>query len=205
MDLGNLSNVKMEGQDPQRQRNLPCASRGPLNGGSPMAAHKWSTSPHWVVEQARSRAHELGEWNLSCAVGLPGVDTLDIRLCLRQLDDWACLIRQGTERMLPRFCAAPDEFERSEGYFRVLVMVTVPGDGDRAPAQSRCGVQPRVDDRAGRLHRFAKPVPPRLAGNGPGNVPLHAGAVRGDRPPPGIPGFPCGCQAALVRPLGGRR
>ena len=77
------------------------------------------------VDQAELQPVDLAQLNLACAVGLPGAQGLDIEACLRQLDDWAALIGQGTQRMLPEFQQAPDEFQESEGYFRILVMVTV--------------------------------------------------------------------------------
>jgi hypothetical protein len=70
-------------------------------------------------------ALDVAEINLACASGLPGSERLDIAHCLRTLDEWAEHVRHKTIKLLPRFRKAPADFENSEPYFRILVMVTV--------------------------------------------------------------------------------
>jgi tetratricopeptide (TPR) repeat protein len=48
-----------------------------------------------------------------------------VQQCLTVLDQWASRIKSETERHLYRFKAAPNEFENSEGYFRMLMMAVV--------------------------------------------------------------------------------
>jgi hypothetical protein len=68
---------------------------------------------------------DIAEMNLLCATGLPGAENLDVRRCLTNLDAWARWVRHETDRHLYRFRRAPDEFNHSEGYFRMLMLVTV--------------------------------------------------------------------------------
>ena len=70
-------------------------------------------------------APDVAEQSLFCARGLPGAENLDIEALCSRLDEWAELIDGATCRMLPKFQARPQEFENSEAYFRMLVMVTV--------------------------------------------------------------------------------
>jgi hypothetical protein len=76
---------------------------------------------------------QLGFLNLVCATGLPDTLDLDIRACLQTLEAWTQHVRAETERNLHRFCRDPGDYQHSEGYFRVLMMVTV--------LQQDCGVR----------------------------------------------------------------
>jgi tetratricopeptide (TPR) repeat protein len=75
----------------------------------------------------------VGDLNLLCASGLRDTRDLDIGSCLRTLERWAGHVRQETDRHLYRFRQAPDEFNGSEGYFRILMLITV--------LQQDCGVR----------------------------------------------------------------
>jgi hypothetical protein len=79
--------------------------------------------PDTLVE--RGYPHDIAALNLHCALGLPGSENVDIPACLRTLDDWAATIAHGTRRMMPKFSANPEEYNGSESYFRILIMVTV--------------------------------------------------------------------------------
>jgi len=63
--------------------------------------------------------------NLCAAEGLPGTERLDIAQCCRTLDNWADLVRHETERHLYKFRQNREEYENSEGYFRMLMLITV--------------------------------------------------------------------------------
>jgi hypothetical protein len=63
--------------------------------------------------------------NLLCATGLPGAENLGVGCCLATLDAWAGRVRRETDRHLYRFRQAPGEYNHSEGYFCMLMMVTV--------------------------------------------------------------------------------
>ncbi|HCE43883.1 MAG TPA: hypothetical protein DET40_10080 [Lentisphaeria bacterium] len=67
----------------------------------------------------------IGELNLLCAQGLPGAEDLDIKQCLKTLDEWAELVKKETERCLPMYRRNPGEYYNSEAYFRMLVLITV--------------------------------------------------------------------------------
>ncbi|MCE9552183.1 MAG: transglutaminase-like domain-containing protein [Planctomycetes bacterium] len=68
---------------------------------------------------------DIVELNLSCAVGLPGTDDLDIAACCTKKDQWADLVAYGTRRLQSRFDQQPEDYNHSEAYYRILVMVTV--------------------------------------------------------------------------------
>lgn len=68
---------------------------------------------------------DVGLMNLLCAEGLAGSEGLDIPSVLATLDNWAQVIASETTRTYPLFYQNPGEYENSEPYFRMLVMVTV--------------------------------------------------------------------------------
>lgn len=70
-------------------------------------------------------AVDIAEANLLCAAGLPGSDSLDVDACLKTLDRWAEHVRQETDRHLYRFQQNPSEYNNSEGYFRILMLISV--------------------------------------------------------------------------------
>ncbi len=64
--------------------------------------------------------------NLACAEGLPGAEEIDHAFCLGQLNAWAEMVRQHTERLLrTQFSRRPWDFHHSEAYFRALDLITV--------------------------------------------------------------------------------
>lgn len=79
----------------------------------------------------------LGYLNLLCATALPDTANLSIPACMRTLGEWTELVRRETDRHLYKFRSDPGEYENSEAYFRVLMMVTV--------LQLDCGVRYDAD------------------------------------------------------------
>ncbi len=69
--------------------------------------------------------YDLAEWNLLLAQGLPGADDLDAPGLLDIIDDWAKKVRLETQRSYYRFLESPADYQDSQGYFCVLVLVTV--------------------------------------------------------------------------------
>jgi hypothetical protein len=63
--------------------------------------------------------------NLLCAQDLPGADTLDPRQAALVLAEWSSKVAAETERYMYKFRSSPAEYQNSEAYFRVLVMITV--------------------------------------------------------------------------------
>ena len=70
-------------------------------------------------------AVDIAEMNLLCATGLPGAEGLDVNAALATLDGWARRVKSETDRHLYRFRRSPGDYRNSEGYFRMLMLVTV--------------------------------------------------------------------------------
>ncbi len=68
---------------------------------------------------------DIAQVNLETACGLPTCETLDFPAYLQQLEAWAELIADKTERWLPSFHRCPSEFDGSPGRFRMMALVTV--------------------------------------------------------------------------------
>ena len=63
--------------------------------------------------------------NLLCAEGLPGSEKLDKRAVLGKLDRWAEQVQAETDRHWIKFHRDPGDYENSEAYFRMLVLISV--------------------------------------------------------------------------------
>jgi hypothetical protein len=68
---------------------------------------------------------DVARVNLLCAGGLPGAEDCDLQTCLRTLDEMTCRVETETERHRYRFQRNPAEFENSEGFFGVLMVMVV--------------------------------------------------------------------------------
>ena len=68
---------------------------------------------------------DIAEMNLLCATGLPGAEKLDVGERLATLDKWAAWVKSETDRHLYKFHQAPADYNRSEGYYRMLMLITV--------------------------------------------------------------------------------
>jgi hypothetical protein len=68
---------------------------------------------------------DIARMNLLCADGLPGSESLDIDAILTSLADWAKRVRFDTDRHLYKFRRNPGEYENSEAYYRMAMLVTV--------------------------------------------------------------------------------
>jgi hypothetical protein len=86
-----------------------------------MAAWKELTS----LSDAELSGFDIAEVNLACAEGLPGAEKIDVALCRNRLDDFSRCVREYTEPRLERFRRNPSDFENSEAYFRILILITV--------------------------------------------------------------------------------
>lgn len=62
--------------------------------------------------------------NLSCALGLPDAETINVQQCIQRLDRWAGYANQYTQTSLPEFLRNPSAYNNSEAYCRILCMVT---------------------------------------------------------------------------------
>ena len=68
---------------------------------------------------------DIARMNLLCALGLPGAEGMDIEQELAVLDKWAAMVKFETDRDIHKFYADPGNFENSEGYYRILMLITV--------------------------------------------------------------------------------
>ena len=68
---------------------------------------------------------DIARMNLVCAEGLPGAGQLDITNSVEVIDQMASRVKSETERHAYRFHKNPAEFENSEGFFRMTMMMVV--------------------------------------------------------------------------------
>ncbi len=68
---------------------------------------------------------DIALMNLHCAEGLRGAENLKVSESLASLDGFTKYVKQETDRHLYKFQKNPTEFQNSEGYFRMMMMVTV--------------------------------------------------------------------------------
>ncbi len=78
-----------------------------------------------AMEPAELAGEDVAVLNLACAEGLNDGESLDVAGYCRTLDNWARLVDRETRRNFQQFHRDPGNFENSEGYFRMLVLVTV--------------------------------------------------------------------------------
>ena len=76
-------------------------------------------------EPAQLNGCDIALLNLACAEGLPGAENLDVNGCLKTLHEWAKRVGAETQRNLHRFQEKPEEYNNSEGYFRILMLVCI--------------------------------------------------------------------------------
>lgn len=88
--------------------------------------------------EADERAEvDIARANLLVAKATPNAGDIDIDAQLATLDDWAGRVAFDTDRHFYKFRQNPAEFNNSEGYFRILMLVTV--------LQQDCGVRYNPD------------------------------------------------------------
>jgi len=68
---------------------------------------------------------DIGLRNMLCAQGLPGSEQMNVDACMKKLDSMALRAKVETDRNFHRFFENPAEFHHSQGYFRMLMLVTV--------------------------------------------------------------------------------
>ncbi len=68
---------------------------------------------------------DIALMNLLCAEGLRGSENLNVKDCLEKLDGIAKYVKGDTERNFHKFKEKPGDYNNSEGYFRIMMMVTV--------------------------------------------------------------------------------
>lgn len=91
----------------------------------------------------------IARMNLLCTEGLTVTNEPDVEGCMATLGKWAERVRSETERHFYRFKQNPAEFENSEGFFRMLMLVVVLAEdfGVRYDPQKRVDpTSARMDD-----------------------------------------------------------
>lgn len=90
-----------------------------------IAGHESSTSLERLLNLSPNKIADIdiARWNMTCAVGLPGAELLDVERKLAELDRWAKHVESETARNLHRFRENPSEYENSEAYFRALMLI----------------------------------------------------------------------------------
>lgn len=68
---------------------------------------------------------DIAQMNLLCAKGLLGAEHLDVTGSLAAIDQIATRARLETERHVYRFQRNPAEYENSEGFFRMMMLMVV--------------------------------------------------------------------------------
>jgi hypothetical protein len=68
---------------------------------------------------------DIARMNLLCAEGLPGAERLDIAASLAVVEQMAARVQMETARHRYRFEQWPGEFEHSEGFFRMMMLMVV--------------------------------------------------------------------------------
>lgn len=95
-----------------------------LSFGTPKATVP-SLAQALLLSAEQLRTLDLVTANLLCAQGLNGAEQLDVQQCLVTLDTWARHVNVETTRNFHQFREHPEEFRNSEGYFRMLMLITV--------------------------------------------------------------------------------
>lgn len=78
-----------------------------------------------VMSDESLSKQDIALLNLRSAEGLPGAERVNVAAVLAQLDSWATKVKTDTDRNLYQFLQKPNEFNNSEAYFRMLMLITV--------------------------------------------------------------------------------
>lgn len=110
--------------------NLVANPKARLRGASSRLAKTSNELPKDLAELLTLKRSELPQldvtlMNLFCAQGLPGAEGLNVQACLETLNGWTQQVNFETKRHLYRYRSNPGEFNNSEAYFRVLMLITV--------------------------------------------------------------------------------
>jgi hypothetical protein len=68
---------------------------------------------------------DIARMNLLCAEGLPGAERLDMAASLAVVEQMAARVQMETARHRYRFEQQPGEFEHSEAFFRMMMLMVV--------------------------------------------------------------------------------
>ena len=88
-----------------------------------MVMIKWQGLCH--LSPAELNRTDIGFANITCALGLPGAESLDVPRQVEILNEIAALVRQETDKLIYLFHRQPGSYQNSEAYFRMMVLLTV--------------------------------------------------------------------------------
>jgi hypothetical protein len=99
-------------------------------GGSRVTIAGHVKSPTSYLELCALKTNELHNldialMNLLCAEGLRGSEDLEVNKTLVILDNMVKSVESETQRYTYKFREHPEEYNRSEGYYKMMMMVTV--------------------------------------------------------------------------------
>lgn len=103
---------------PPVEANSASASKGIFN--QPTTFQELCNVPTEHLEKC-----DIALMNLLCAEGLPGAENLNVTATLERLDGIARKVQFETDRHIYKFRQHPEEFNQSEGYYRMMMMATV--------------------------------------------------------------------------------
>jgi hypothetical protein len=86
---------------------------------------KWSLAALLALKPHQIEELDIGLTNLLCVEGLRGSENLDLDKSLDRLDEMATCVKLETDRNMHRFRSNPAEYENSEPYYRMAMLVTV--------------------------------------------------------------------------------
>ena len=86
---------------------------------------RWTLAALLALKPSQIEELDIGLTNLLCAEGLRGSENLDLDKSLNRLDEMATSVRLETDRNMHRFRSNPAEYENSEPYYRMAMLVTV--------------------------------------------------------------------------------
>jgi hypothetical protein len=69
--------------------------------------------------------YDIAELNLLCGAGLDGNEKADLNQCRKALDDLVRMVKAETDRNWQRFQRNPTEYQNSEAYYRMGMVITV--------------------------------------------------------------------------------
>lgn len=103
----------------------------PEDSGKQQPPKKTDNSDKWTLDALLSlKPHQLEDMdialmNLLCAEGLHGSEDINIQKSVALLDEMATRVRFETNRHRYRFVRNPAEYENSEAYFRIMMLIVV--------------------------------------------------------------------------------
>lgn len=103
----------------------PIATNVPPAPAKPVQSEKWSLPTLLALKPHQFTGLDIALMNLLCAEGLRGSEKLATDKALDRLDEIATRVRVETDRNMHRFDSDRAEYQNSEPYFRMMMLVTV--------------------------------------------------------------------------------